>query len=99
LEEKYFPHFTTANNFRFRLQDLRAIDVDIVTFGQYLLPTENHLSVVEYVKPEKFDYFRQVGEVMGFKSVASGPMVRSRYKAGEFYLEHTIKSERLAGAK
>jgi lipoic acid synthetase len=75
------------------MKDLRAIDVDVVTFGQYLRPTENHLSVVEYVKPEKFDYFRNVGEEMGFKYVASGPMVRSSYKAGEFYLEHMIKSE------
>mmetsp|Transcript_17762 Transcript_17762/g.32107 ORF Transcript_17762/g.32107 Transcript_17762/m.32107 type:complete len:309 (+) Transcript_17762:409-1335(+) len=78
------------------MKDLRAIDVDVVTFGQYLRPTENHLSVVEYVKPEKFDYFRKVGEEMGFKYVASGPMVRSSYKAGEFYLEHMIKSERQA---
>jgi lipoyl synthase len=85
--------------FVFRSQDLRAIDVDVVTFGQYLRPTENHLSVVEYVRPEKFDYFRRVGEEMGFKYVASGPMVRSSYKAGEFYLEHMIKSERQGGAK
>ncbi|KAG7340131.1 lipoyl synthase [Nitzschia inconspicua] len=76
------------------MRDLRAIDVDVVTFGQYLRPTENHLSVVEYIKPEVFDYYRQVGEEMGFKYVASGPMVRSSYKAGEFYLEHMIKTER-----
>lgn len=76
------------------MKDLRAVDVDVVTFGQYLRPTENHLSVVEYVTPEKFDYFRQLGEEMGFKYVASGPMVRSSYKAGEFYLEHMIKRER-----
>ncbi|GKY91369.1 hypothetical protein MPSEU_000109100 [Mayamaea pseudoterrestris] len=76
------------------MKDLRAIDVDVVTFGQYLRPTENHLSVVEYVTPEKFDYFRNVGEDMGFKYVASGPMVRSSYKAGEFFMEHMIKTER-----
>jgi lipoic acid synthetase len=76
------------------MKDLRAIDVDVVTFGQYLRPTENHLSVVEYVTPEKFDEFRRIGEEMGFKYVASGPMVRSSYKAGEFYLEHMIKKER-----
>jgi lipoic acid synthetase len=64
------------------MKDLRAIDVDVVTFGQYLRPTEKHLSVVEYVKPEKFEYFKVVGEEMGFKYVASGPMVRSSYKAG-----------------
>jgi len=76
------------------MKDLRAIDVDVVTFGQYLRPTESHLSVVEYVRPEKFDHFREVGESLGFKYVASGPMVRSSYKAGEFYLEHMIKKER-----
>ena len=76
------------------MKDLRAVDVDVVTFGQYLRPTENHLSVVEYVTPEKFDEFRRIGEEMGFKYVASGPMVRSSYKAGEFYLEHMIKKER-----
>ncbi|CAJ1966711.1 unnamed protein product [Cylindrotheca closterium] len=76
------------------MKDLRAIDVDVVTFGQYLRPTEQHLSVVEYVKPEKFDHFREIGEEMGFKYVASGPLVRSSYKAGEFYLEHMIKTER-----
>jgi lipoic acid synthetase len=80
------------------MKDLRAIDVDVVTFGQYLRPTEHHLAVVEYVKPEKFDHFRTVGEEMGFKYVASGPMVRSSYKAGEFYLEHMIKSEQKAAA-
>ena len=68
--------------------------MDVVTFGQYLRPTEHHLSVVEYVKPEKFDHFRKIGEEMGFKYVASGPLVRSSYKAGEFYLEHMIKKER-----
>lgn len=78
------------------MKDLREIDVDVVTFGQYLRPTENHLAVVEYVKPEVFDYYRKVGEEMGFKYVASGPLVRSSYKAGEFYLEHMIKTEREA---
>jgi len=76
------------------MKDLRAINVDVVTFGQYLRPTEHHLSVVEYVTPEKFDHFRQVGEDLGFKYVASGPMVRSSYKAGEFYLQHMIQKER-----
>lgn len=78
------------------MKDLRGVGVDVVTFGQYLRPTEQHLSVVEYVKPEKFDEFRQIGEDMGFKYVASGPLVRSSYKAGEFYLEHMIKTERKA---
>jgi len=75
------------------MHDLRAIDVDVVTFGQYLRPTEGHLSVVEYVKPEKFDFFREVGERLGFKYVASGPMVRSSYKAGEYFIENMIKQD------
>lgn len=76
------------------MKDLRAIDVDVVTFGQYLRPTDNHLSVVEYVTPEKFDEYRVMAEEMGFKYCASGPMVRSSYKAGEFFLENMIKRER-----
>jgi lipoyl synthase len=76
------------------MEDLRAIDVDVVTFGQYLRPTEHHLAVVEYVKPDKFNMFKTIGEDLGFKYVASGPLVRSSYKAGEFYLEHMIKTER-----
>ena len=76
------------------MRDLRDIDVDVVTFGQYLRPTEHHLSVVEYVTPETFDEYRVIGEEMGFKYVASGPMVRSSYKAGEFFMEHMIRRER-----
>ena len=76
------------------MKDLRSVGVDVVTFGQYLRPTEHHLSVVEYVKPKIFDYYRKKGEAMGFKYVASGPMVRSSYKAGEFYLEHMITTNR-----
>ena len=76
------------------MKDLRAADVDVVTFGQYLRPTEHHLAVVEYVTPETFDHYREQAELLGFKYCASGPMVRSSYKAGEFYLEHMIKKER-----
>eukprot|EP00916_Digyalum_oweni_P002532 GHVL01004640.1.p1 GENE.GHVL01004640.1~~GHVL01004640.1.p1 ORF type:complete len:200 (+),score=37.50 GHVL01004640.1:483-1082(+) len=74
------------------MKDLRDIGADVVTFGQYLRPTEHHLSVVEYVSPEKFDHFRDVGEAMGFKYVASGPLVRSSYKAGEYFLERMVKT-------
>jgi lipoic acid synthetase len=76
------------------MRDLREIGVDVVTFGQYLRPTEKHLSVVEYVSEEKFDYFRELGERMGFRYVASGPMVRSSYKAGEYFLTNMIKKDR-----
>ena len=58
----------------------------MLTLGQYLRPTERHLAVVEYVTPEQFDWYRVQGEQMGFRYVASGPMVRSSYKAGELFL-------------
>jgi lipoyl synthase len=80
------------------MRDLRAIDVDVLTLGQYLRPTEHHLSVVEYVRPEKFALFQRMGEEMGFKYVAAGPLVRSSYKAGEFYIQHLIETERAQSA-
>ena len=69
------------------MQDLRAVGVDVLTLGQYLRPTDHHLAVVEYVTPEQFDWYRERGEQMGFRYVASGPMVRSSYKAGELFVE------------
>lgn len=62
-----------------------------MTLGQYLQPTKRHMKVDTYVTPEKFDYWREVGEKMGFKYVASGPFVRSSYKAGEFYIKNLIR--------
>jgi lipoyl synthase len=73
------------------MKDMRAVDVDVLTLGQYMRPTDHHLAVVEYVKPEKFDWFKQEGEKIGFKYIASGPLVRSSYKAGEFFMEHLIR--------
>jgi lipoyl synthase len=64
------------------------------TSGQYLRPTEHHLAVVEYVSPEKFDFYKAEGEKMGFKYIAAGPLVRSSYKAGEFFMEHMIKTQK-----
>ncbi len=77
------------------LQDLRAHDVDIVTFGQYLRPTQTpaHLPVVEFVHPDQFRHYKQIAEDMGFLYVASGPLVRSSYKAGELFMEGLIRSE------
>ncbi|MCO5576085.1 hypothetical protein L7F22_029892 [Adiantum nelumboides] len=76
------------------MQDLRAIDVDILTLGQYLQPTPLHLTVKEYVTPEKFDYWKEYGESIGFRYVASGPLVRSSYRAGEFYIESMLREQR-----
>lgn len=63
------------------LEDLKAVNVDIVTIGQYLQPTKKHLPVVEFVKPAQFDKYKQIGLEMGFKYVESGPLVRSSYHA------------------
>jgi len=65
------------------LQDLRASGVDIVTLGQYIRPTKRHLKISSYVTPEKFEHWGEVAKDMGFLYVASGPLVRSSFKAGE----------------
>ena len=66
------------------LADLRRVGCDLLTLGQYLQPTLRHLPVVEFVPPEKFAAYKDEAERMGFKHVASGPMVRSSYHADEF---------------
>lgn len=84
----------TDENVRQTLKDLREVDVDVVTFGQYLQPTKKHLPVKEYVTPEKFDEWQKEGDAMGFKYVAAGPLVRSSYKAGEFFLKSLLQKQR-----
>ena len=76
------------------LKDLRAIDCDVVTFGQYLQPTQRHLNVEEFITPEKFQHWQKVAEEMGFLYVASGPLVRSSYRAGEFFMKGIIEKQR-----
>lgn len=66
------------------MADLRAADCDILTLGQYLQPSLKHLPVVEFVSPERFNRYREIGLEMGFVHVASGPMVRSSYHADDF---------------
>lgn len=80
------------------LKDLRKIDVDVVTFGQYLRPTKRHMSVQKYVTPEEFSNWQKVAEELGFKYVASGPLVRSSYRAGELFLKGMLE-ERSSHAK
>ena len=63
------------------LKDLRAVDCDLMTIGQYLAPSAKHHPVIEYVSPEEFEYYKKVGEEYGFKYVASAPLVRSSYHA------------------
>ncbi|BDI33066.1 lipoyl synthase [Capsulimonas corticalis] len=66
------------------MEDLKAHDVDAVTIGQYLKPGKNYLDVVEYVHPDRFAEYKEIGEQMGFLFVASGPFIRSSYNAKEF---------------
>ena len=68
------------------MKDLRSINVNFLTMGQYLQPSSRHLPVIQYVTPEKFDWFARVAKQMGFSFVASGPQVRSSYKAGEYFV-------------
>ena len=63
--------------------DLRAVDCNMLTLGQYLSPTPQHIPIERFVTPEEFEDLRVQGEAMGFKAVASGPFVRSSYHAGE----------------
>ncbi len=78
------------------MRDLRAAGVDILTLGQYLRPSTWHLAVSEYVPPEVFDRYRGIGESLGFLYVASGPLVRSSYRAGYFFVENVIRRARVA---
>ena len=63
------------------MKDMRAHNIDMITLGQYLQPSRDHLPVDRFVTPEEFDEFGRIAEELGFKSVASGPMVRSSYHA------------------
>ncbi|CAH1776556.1 unnamed protein product, partial [Owenia fusiformis] len=76
------------------LEDLREIDVDCLTLGQYMQPTKRHLQVKEYVTPEKFAYWESMGKKLGFAYTASGPLVRSSYKAGEFFIKNLLEKRR-----
>ena len=74
------------------LSDLREADVDVVTFGQYLQPSRSHLEVFDYVHPDKFDVWKTVAEEeFGFLYCASGPMVRSSFRAGELFVEAVLR--------
>ena len=80
------------------MQDLRSVGVDFLTLGQYLQPTSKHLDVVEWVTPERFAQLRQLGERLGFAYVASGPLVRSSYRAGEFFVANLVETHRVAAS-
>ena len=72
------------------MDDMRAQNIDILTLGQYLQPTKNHLLVQRYVTPEDFKRFREIGLEKGFFEVASGPMVRSSYRADRVFKKNNL---------
>jgi lipoic acid synthetase len=72
------------------MRDLREAGVGVVTIGQYLRPTPKHAAVDRYVEPATFDAFAREGKAMGFAYVASGPLVRSSYKAAEVYVRSVL---------
>ena len=79
------------------MRDLRAVGVDFLTVGQYLQPTKKHLKVHEFVTPETFEAYGALGRELGFRYVASAPLVRSSYKAGEFFIRSYLEAERAQG--
>ena len=77
------------------LEDLRQHNVDIVTLGQYMRPTKNHLPVARWVSPEEFEALRDYGLGLGFTEVASGPLVRSSYRADRVFEQNNLGLERI----
>ena len=91
-----FPHISTKSGFMLGLgetqeevlgllRDLREVGCDFLTIGQYLQPRQDRLSVVRFIPPEELGKYKEIGEGMGFKSVASGPFVRSSFHAAEMF--------------
>ena len=80
----------TEEEVRQAMRDLRAHQVDLVTLGQYLRPTKNHLPVEEWVTPEKFERYREFGLSLGFTEVAAGPLVRSSYRADRIFAGNNL---------
>lgn len=74
------------------MKDLLGVGVEILTLGQYLQPSHKHLPVAEYVHPKTFDRLADVAEELGFAYVASGPLVRSSYRAGELFVEKRLRA-------
>ena len=85
----------TDEEVRQTLRDLRGVGCDVVTFGQYLQPQPRHLPVENFVTPERFAEWQTEAEGMGFLYVASGPLVRSSYRAGEFFMKGIIDKRRM----
>jgi len=89
----------TKHEVRQALEDLRRVGVDVVTLGQYLRPSKKQLPVREYIPPEVFDAWAAEALEMGFLFVASGPLVRSSYRAAEVFLTSHLAKERASALR
>ena len=90
-------HGEEDHEVRQTMRDMRDAGVEIFTLGQYLQPSRRHMKVVRMLPPEEYDYWRDEGMALGFKYVASGPLVRSLYKAGEVFMEDGIDKSPIRG--
>ncbi len=81
----------TGEEIKNTLKDLRQIACDVVTFGQYLRPSRRHLPVQKYLTPKEFDFWRDAALSMGFLYSAGGPLVRSSYRAGEYFIKGVLE--------
>jgi lipoyl synthase len=84
----------TDEELRQTFEDLRHVGVDVLTLGQYLQPSQYHLRVERFVPPVKFDEYKEIAEQMGFLYVAAGPLVRSSYRAAEFFMKGLMDRSR-----
>jgi lipoic acid synthetase len=79
------------------MDDLRAAAVDFIAIGQYLRPTERQIAVSEYIKPERFEYYKKKAQEKGFLYAAAGPFVRSSYRAGEHFIRAIVNKQDPSG--
>ncbi len=86
----------TEDELKATYADLRAVGVDVLTLGQYLQPSQHHLRVERFVSPAEFDRYRATAESFGFLYVAAGPLVRSSYRAAEFFMRGLMEKDRTA---
>ncbi|VDP36900.1 unnamed protein product [Soboliphyme baturini] len=75
------------------MKDLRHNGVDCLTIGQYMQPTKRHLLVKEYIQPSKYEHWEKIGRELGFLYTASGPLVRSSFKAGEYFMKQILQKK------
>ncbi|MEA1964870.1 MAG: lipoyl synthase [Candidatus Aerophobetes bacterium] len=81
------------------MKDLREVECDILTIGQYLRPSPGHLRIKEFVRPEKFKEYEKIGISLGFSSIMAGPFVRSSYRAKEAFNQTSLLTSRRKNVK